>query len=76
MLVQNFHSSRTKATAPYLVNNASKLPSDPKFKIDSVFTAWYTNGQKAEEGHYFNDIEQGEWHYWNENSEPIEEENK
>lgn len=65
MLVQNFHPSQAKATDPYLVSDASTLASDPAFKIDGVFTAWYTNGQKAIEVTYQDGRPQGvslEWY--------------
>lgn len=64
VLVQNFHSSGAKATDPYLINDAHKLPSDPDFKIYGTLISWYKNGQKAIETHFQEGQPQGlslEW---------------
>jgi len=38
---------------------------------EGLFTTWFENGQKESDGYYTKTKKQGEWKYWNENSELV-----
>jgi len=38
-------------------------------KLDSSYSAWYSNGSKKEEGDYVKGVQTGHWTFWHENGE-------